>query len=203
MRVFWALVVRGKRHRKSSIALAVIAGLLAVSGVINAVSAKKAASPAIVTPAVSVTTSPTASPAPTQSPTPTPAPATKAPNSNAAPVAAYTAPAPSYPPAVNAMCPTDQGPIYGTWCQHSANGPDNPGYVPPAPVDSTAIEYCGNPTPCGAAGTAPSTSQPPTATAKPSAADCQQFLNAVRGLNRQPTSGEIQYLYIECGISYP
>ena len=27
------------------------------------------------------------------------------------------------------MCPFDQGPISGNWCRHSANGPDNPGYV--------------------------------------------------------------------------
>jgi uncharacterized protein YceK len=26
-------------------------------------------------------------------------------------------------------CPVDQGPISGNWCLHSANGPDNPGYV--------------------------------------------------------------------------
>jgi len=26
-------------------------------------------------------------------------------------------------------CPTNQGPISGSWCLHSANGPDNPGYV--------------------------------------------------------------------------
>ena len=29
-----------------------------------------------------------------------------------------------------AACPTDQGPISGNWCMHSANGPDNVGYVP-------------------------------------------------------------------------
>src|SRR4051812_39497839 len=28
------------------------------------------------------------------------------------------------------FCPTNQGPISGDWCMHSANGPDNPGYVP-------------------------------------------------------------------------
>jgi hypothetical protein len=35
------------------------------------------------------------------------------------------------PPAQQALppCPTDQGPISGNWCEHSANGPDNPGYV--------------------------------------------------------------------------
>jgi hypothetical protein len=26
-------------------------------------------------------------------------------------------------------CPDNQGPISGNWCLHSANGPDNPGYV--------------------------------------------------------------------------
>lgn len=26
-------------------------------------------------------------------------------------------------------CPVNQGPISGNWCLHSANGPDNPGYV--------------------------------------------------------------------------
>lgn len=26
-------------------------------------------------------------------------------------------------------CPDNRGPISGNWCRHSANGPDNPGYV--------------------------------------------------------------------------
>lgn len=26
-------------------------------------------------------------------------------------------------------CPVNQGPVSGNWCRHSANGPDNPGYV--------------------------------------------------------------------------
>jgi hypothetical protein len=30
---------------------------------------------------------------------------------------------------VKPNCPTNQGPISGNWCLHSANGPDNPGYV--------------------------------------------------------------------------
>ena len=33
------------------------------------------------------------------------------------------------PSANKPNCPVNQGPISGNWCLHSANGPDNPGYV--------------------------------------------------------------------------
>ena len=42
----------------------------------------------------------------------------------AAKKAASTDPSPNKP-----NCPVNQGPISGNWCLHSANGPDNPGYV--------------------------------------------------------------------------
>jgi len=43
-----------------------------------------------------------------------------------------------------------------------------------------------------AAGTAQAASQ----------AECDQYLHGVLTAGRPPSSGEIQYLYIECGIDY-
>ena len=45
-------------------------------------------------------------------------------DAEAAKKAASTDPSPNKP-----NCPDNQGPISGNWCLHSANGPDNPGYV--------------------------------------------------------------------------
>jgi hypothetical protein len=45
-------------------------------------------------------------------------------DAEAAKKAASTVPSPNKP-----NCPVNQGPISGNWCLHSANGPDNPGYV--------------------------------------------------------------------------
>jgi hypothetical protein len=45
-------------------------------------------------------------------------------DAEAAKKAASTDPSPNKP-----NCPVNQGPISGNWCLHSANGPDNPGYV--------------------------------------------------------------------------
>jgi hypothetical protein len=45
-------------------------------------------------------------------------------DAEAANKAASTDPSPNKP-----NCPDNQGPISGNWCLHSANGPDNPGYV--------------------------------------------------------------------------
>jgi hypothetical protein len=39
------------------------------------------------------------------------------------------------------FCPTDQGPIAGHWCSHSANGPDNPGFVAQCPVPGLPKVY--------------------------------------------------------------
>jgi hypothetical protein len=50
--------------------------------------------------------------------------AQEAADAEAAKKAASTGPSPNKP-----NCPVNQGPISGNWCLHSANGPDNPGYV--------------------------------------------------------------------------
>lgn len=55
------------------------------------------------------------------------------------------------------LCPTDRGPIYGDWCQHSANGSDNPGYVAQCPTPGV-VKYLWRSAPCDLAG--------PPATAK-------------------------------------
>ena len=53
---------------------------------------------------------------------------------------------PSHAPTTKPDCPTNRGAISGDWCSHSANGPDNPGYVPrTGPVVATPPGYhaCG------------------------------------------------------------
>lgn len=52
--------------------------------------------------------------------------------------------------------------------------------------------------------TAPTTTVPPESEASdpgtPSANECQDFLNEVLSAGRPPSSGETQYLYVNCGI---
>lgn len=91
MKAFWPLVVWGRRHRKPSIVLAVIAALLLVGGVSSAMSSKKPSTTSTVKPAPTVSTpSPTQPPSATPSASPT-SPPTSTPTAASLPTPSRTA----------------------------------------------------------------------------------------------------------------